>query len=228
MLENIGSEIWVADGTPATAHMGFRYPTRMAVIRLSDETLLLWSPVATSQELMREVGARGTPKFLVAPNTLHHVFLPDWAQAFPDCAVLGPRALAQKRPDIAFSGSLEAAAGHWPGELDVVVLDGNRIMTETVFFHHASRTAIFTDLIQHFERGWFRGWRGLVARMDAMEGCEPAVPRKFRVAFTDRSATRQKVDVILGWPTEQVLFAHGAPVRREAKAFLERAFRWLY
>ena len=230
MLEQLGDNLWVADGSLVKANMGFCYPTRMAVIRLKNGGLMIWSPVAASAALVEAVTALGEPRFLVAPNTLHHVFLREWAELFPAALVYGPRALAQKRRDIVFSGFLEdeVVAAQWSGEIERVVLDGNRIMTEVVFFHRDSRTAIFTDLIQHFESGWFSGWRSIVARLDAMQGAEPAVPRKFRIAFTDRTATREKVGRILEWPTEQVLFAHGAPVRRDGQAFLKRAFAWLY
>lgn len=230
MLEQLGANLWIADGPVVKANMEFCYPTRMAVIRLSGGHLMIWSPVAASAALVEAVTALGDPRFLVAPNTLHHVFMREWAEAFPSADVYGPRALAQKRSDIAFSGFLEeeAVAAQWSGEIECVVVDGNRIMTEVVFFHRDSRTALFTDLIQHFETGWFSGWRGVVARLDAMQGAEPAVPRKFRIAFTDRAATREKVRRILEWPTEQVLFAHGAPVRHDGQAFLKRAFAWLY
>ena len=230
MLEQLGANLWIADGPVVKANMGFCYPTRMAVVRLNDGHLLIWSPIAASPALVEAATALGEPRFLVAPNTLHHVFMREWAEPFPAADVYGPRALAQKRSDIAFSGFLEdeAVAAQWSGEIERVVLGGNRIMTEIVFFHRASGTAIFTDLIQHFEHGWFSGWRGIVARLDAMQGAEPAVPRKFRVAFIDRAATRKKVERILQWPTEQVLFAHGAPVRRDGQAFLKRAFAWLY
>ena len=35
MLRQFGHEIWTADGSDVVAMLGFRYPTRMAVIRLS-------------------------------------------------------------------------------------------------------------------------------------------------------------------------------------------------
>jgi len=104
---------------------------------------------------------------------------------------------------------------------------GNRITTEVVFFHRASRAVIFTDLLQQFERGWFKGWRALVAKLDLMTSPEPAVPRKFRSAFSDRRAARSAIERILAWPAQSVLMAHGPPVTRDARAFLARAFRWL-
>lgn len=42
MLKEFGHEIWIADG-PHVSVAGFRCPTRMAVIRLSDGGVFIWS-----------------------------------------------------------------------------------------------------------------------------------------------------------------------------------------
>lgn len=41
---------------------------------LPDEGLWVWSPVALTEELTREVDALGTVKHIVSPNRLHHRF----------------------------------------------------------------------------------------------------------------------------------------------------------
>ena len=103
----------------------------------------------------------------------------------------------------------------------------NLIADEAVFFHRASQTAIFTDLLQQFPTGWHSGWRAVVANLDLMVAPEPSTPRKFRVAFTRRRKAREAMRRVLEWPTERVVMAHGAPVERDGRAFLRRSFRWL-
>jgi hypothetical protein len=56
---------------------------------------------------------------------------------------------------------------------------------------------------------------------------EPSVPRKFRVAFTDKRAARAALRHILAWRADKVIMAHGTPVTRGGHAFLKRAFAWL-
>ena len=60
MLKEFGPEIWIAEGPTVRAAAGFHYPTRMAIIRLSNEGLVVWSPVAFSPELGSAVDALGT------------------------------------------------------------------------------------------------------------------------------------------------------------------------
>lgn len=223
-LRAFGPEIWLADGPPADV-AGFRYPTRMAVIRMAGGGLIAWSPVALTADLRAALAALGEVRLLVAPNSLHHLHLAQWREAFPAAPLHAAPGLARKRPDL----SCDAELGDLPvaADLEQVVVRGNALTTEVVFFHRPSGTVLFTDLLQQFPPGWFRGWRALVARLDLMTQPQPAVPRKFRLAFTDRRAAREAIQRILAWPTQKVVMAHGTPVEQDSRAYLAQAFRWL-
>jgi Domain of unknown function (DUF4336) len=227
MLNQFGEEVWTADGSDLVI-AGFRYPTRMAIIRLSDGGLFIWSPISLTGILRAEVDALGQVRHIIAPNSLHHLFLPEWQRAFPGARVHAPPGLRKKRKDIAFDADLgDAPNPDWAREIDQILMRGNLITTEAVFFHVKSGTVLFTDLIQQLPATSFSGWRALVAKLDLMTGPEPSVPRKFRVAFTNRRAARDALQRIFAWPVQKVLMAHGTPVEKDAPAFLRRAFGWL-
>jgi hypothetical protein len=226
-LRPFGPGIWIAEGS-VVASLGFRYPTRMAVIRLPDGDLFVWSPTALTKALRAEADALGTVRHVIAPNSLHHVFLSEWRSAYPRARLYAPPGLRARRKDIAFDGDLgDAPDPAWAEAIDQVLVRGNAITTEAVFFHRASGAVLFTDLLQSFPPGWFRGWQAVVARLDHLDGNEPQVPQKFRVAFIDRRAARAALTRILAWPAAKVLMAHGTPVEQDAAAFLARAFAWL-
>lgn len=228
MLQTFGNNIWTVDGPDVKAIAGFRYPTRMAIIRLPDNTLFIWSPTPLTVRLREEVEALGKVRHLIAPNALHHLNLEEWQKAYPDAMIHAAPGLRTKRPDLDIGGDLgDTSHPHWASEIDQVMMQGNAITTELVFFHKASNTVLFTDLLQQFSANWFSGWRKLVAKLDLMTEPEPTVPRKFRIAFTDRKAARASIDSILVWPAEKVLMAHGTPMTEDGQAFLKRAFSWL-
>jgi hypothetical protein len=227
MLTPLGPELWIADG-PHVAVGGFDYGTRMAVIRLAGGSLFIWSPIKFTEDLRAEIGALGHVRHLVPPNSLHHLFVDEWQRAYPEARLYAPPGLRAKRKDIRFDDDLgDEPAAEWADDLDQASVRDNRITTEVVFFHRKSATALFTDLIQQFPIGWFSGWRAVVARLDLMVSAEPAVPRKFRIMFTDRRAARVALARILAWPIEKVLMAHGTPIKADGQAFVRRAFRWL-
>ncbi|MDP1628532.1 DUF4336 domain-containing protein [Parvibaculum sp.] len=228
MLKPFGDDIWIADSADTVEVFGFRYPTRMAIVKLADGGLFIWSPIALAGGLRAEVEALGPVRHIVAPNSLHHLSLAEWQQAWPGAKLHAPPGLRDKRKDIAFDADLgDKPDADWAGEIDQVAMPGNAITTEIVFFHAKSGTVLFTDLIQHFPAGWFSGWRAIVAKLDLMTAPEPSVPRKFRLAFTGRRAARDAITRILAWPADKLLMAHGAPVTENGKAVIARAFGWL-
>jgi hypothetical protein len=227
MLNEFGQNIWTADG-PDVAVAGFHYPTRMAVIGLSDGGLFIWSPIRLTDGLRAEVNAIGQVRHIVAPNSLHHLFLQEWKRAYPGAKMYAPPGLRRKREDIVFDADLGGApSADWIGEIDQVLMHGNLITTEVVFFHVKSGTVLFTDLIQQLPADRLSGWRAIVAKLDLMTELEPSVPRKFRVAFANRRAARDSLKHILAWPAEKVLMAHGTPIEQDAGAYLRGAFGWL-
>ena len=229
LLQPFGSDLWLCDGPSVEGAAGFRFPTRMVVVRLPDEGgLWIWSPVALTGHLRAAVEAIGSVQHLVAPNSLHHSFLGEWAAAYPNAKVHAAPGLTDKTVGTAIHASLgDMADPDWRGSFDQVVVKGNRITREVVFFHRASSTAIVTDWVQNIPRGWYRGWRAVIARLDLMSAGEPSVPRKFRLATTDRRAAREAVQRILDWNAERLVFAHGEAVSAGGGDALRRAFEWL-
>ncbi|MBR9766036.1 MAG: DUF4336 domain-containing protein [Rhodobacteraceae bacterium] len=224
-----GPELWLQDGPAVTGAGGFRFPTRMAVVRLPDGAgLWIWSPVALTDALRDDLAALGEVRALVAPNSLHHSFLADWARAFPEATVHAAPGLSAETAGTPLHATLgDTAPPAWHGALEQVLVPGNRITTEVIFFHRPSATVLVTDLVQQIPGDWYRGWRALVARLDRMSGPAPAVPRKFRLAMRDRTAARAAIGRVLDWPARQLVMAHGPALSQGGGEALRDAFRWL-
>jgi hypothetical protein len=222
-----GEDLWIADG-PVVGFFGFRYPTRMAVIRLPGGKLFVWSPVRLENGLKKEIDALGAVAYLVSPNKLHHLSLRQWKDAYPSARLYAPPGLAKKRPDLAFDAMLgNEAPPDWATEIDQLCFGGSPAMAEIVFFHRKSRTALLCDLIEHFPRTWFKGWRGWIARLDGIVEPDFGAPREWRMTFLDRSRARSALARILDWHPSQVVIAHGDGVRADGETFIRRGFRWL-
>lgn len=220
------ADLWIAEG-PTVSFFGFPYPTRMAVIRLGNGELFVWSPIALTEQLKREVDALGTVRYLISPNKLHHLFLPEWKKAYPVARLYASPGLAKKRRDIAFDAELgDAPAPEWASEIDQVMLKGSWALTEIAFFHRKSGTAIFNDIIQNFPPGWLKGWRGLLARLDGIAAPHPGAPREWRATFNRREA-RESLRRILDWPIEHVVIAHGELPKSDGANFVKTSLAWL-
>ncbi len=227
-LSPFGRDIWVGEG-PVVSFYGFPYPTRMVVMRLADGGLFVWSPIALSADLKAAVDALGPVRFLVSPNLLHHLFLGAWQEAYPGAKLYASPGLRRRRKDLAFDADLgDTPDPAWGADIDQVAVRGSPWITEVVFFHRASGTAIFTDLIENFRPDWFAGWKGFVARLDGIVQPHTGAPRELRWSFLFRRAqARACLARILAWPIEGVIMAHGEMVRADGAAFVRKAFGWL-
>lgn len=226
-LQSVDRDLWIVDG-PAVDFLRIPYPTRMAVARLRDGGLWVWSPTALDDELAAAVRDLGRVRHLVPPNKLHHLFLPDWVERFPEAKLWAPPGLAAKRPDLDFHAELgDQAPAQWAEDIDQVLFAGSLFMDEVVFFHRASRTALFCDLIQKFDPASLRGWRRWIMRLDGMLGPDGSTPREWRASFLRRGPARAARAQALAWDPERLVIAHGEWVRENGRERLARSLRWL-
>lgn len=224
-LEPVGESLWLAEG-PTVSFFGIPYPTRMAVARLAEGSLWVWSPVALDAALRREVEALGAVRFLVAPNKLHHLFLGEWKEAFPEARLYAAPGLAARRRDLRFDAELgEEAPEEWGGEIELVPVPGSVAMTEVLFRHRASRSVLVADLVQKLDPP--PGWRGWLLRLDGLTGPAGSTPREWRASFLRREPARRALRRALGWHPERLVIAHGRCVLEEGERALRESLAWL-
>lgn len=227
LLEPIADSVWIADG-PIVSFLGFPYSTRMAVVRLRDGGLWVWSPTEATNELRESIDALGPIRFLVAPNKIHHLFLAPWCAAYPDAKLYAPPGLREKRKDLSFDADLgDAPIDEWGGEIAHVVFRGSFALEEVVFFHPASRVAFVTDLIQRFDPKKLSAFSRLIMRLDSLVGPNGSTPREWRLSFLRRGPARQALRTLLEWDPEQVVIAHGENIRENGREVVARSLSWL-
>ena len=227
MLQEFGQSLYIADG-PTVSFYGFPYPTRMAVVRLSDGSVWVWSPIALSDELADSVETLGPVRFIVSPNKIHHLFLPEWARRWPDARLYAPPGLAKRKPELEFDDELgdEADPG-WATDIDQVIFHGSVAMKEVVFFHRASRCAIVCDLIQRHPEEEMIGWKGWLMRLDSLVGEHGSTPREWRASFFRRKLARAAREKVLSWHPERLVIAHGECAKTGASEIIADSLNWM-
>jgi hypothetical protein len=227
MVEEFGPSLYLADG-PTVPFLGFPYPTRMALVRLSDGGVWVWSPIALTPELESAVDSIGPLRHIVSPNKIHHLFLKDWAQRWPEARLHAPPGLARRRPDLRFDAELgEEPDPAWAVDIDQTIFRGSIAMTEVAFFHRPSRTAILCDLVQRHDPALMKGLKGMVMRLDGLVGEHGSTPREWRASFLRRGAARRARAQVLAWDPERLVIAHGACAREKATEILARSLAWI-
>jgi hypothetical protein len=230
-MEKLADDIWVAEGDIVDFH-GFPYPTRCVLVRLASGALWCWSPIALTAELKAAIAEIGTPRHLVSPNKIHHLYLQDWLEAWPDARLWGPASTIKKRSDLAFEAPLENAPPvEWEGAMDQIWFNGSPVLDEIVFFHRSSKTAILCDLSENlsdaFIRAHWKGWKRWIAKPWGITEGKGYAPLEWRLSFLKRRTTRVARDRLIAWNPDRVIMAHGEIQHENGSDYLKQSFAWL-
>jgi hypothetical protein len=200
----------------------------MAMVRLSDGSVWVWSPIALSDELVKSIAAVGPVRHIVSPNKIHHLFLAEWIERWPAARLYCPPGLANRRPDLNFDEELgDEPDPAWAADIDQVIFRGSLAMEEVVFFHRASRTAIICDLIQRHPEATMTGWKGMLMRLDSLVGKTGSTPREWRASFVRRGKARAAREKVLSWQPDRLLIAHGECAQTGATSVIDHALGWI-
>lgn len=204
----------------------------MSVLRISDGSLLLHSPIKYGDSLRVALEALGPIRHLIAPSVGHWMFLRDWQQACPQAktwAVPGLRDRRQVRAaNIRIDEELtDKAPSIWAGEIDQVLVEGP-IFKEIDFFHRQSRTLLLTDLVLNIEPNELPPASRFLARLLGILAPHGKAPIYVRgLLRLNRAQASQAAARLVAFNPERVVFAHGRWFERDGAAELRRSLAWL-
>lgn len=227
-MEKLAHEIWIFNGNPVQ-FLGLPFSTRMTVVRLSNGELWVHSPIKLSDTIKEQIGTLGQIKYLIAPNHLHHLFLPEWIAAYPSAEVYGTNEVIKKRNDITFDASFnEQQDWPWRADIEQEMFTGSSLMEECVFFHRASGSLIVTDLVENFSGKDFNYCQRVVAKGVGILAPNGKMPLDWRLSFMfSKADARKHLNRMLAWNPQLLIMSHGEIVKDNTEEFLARAFQWL-
>lgn len=224
MLEPVAEDLWTA--TRPLRFLGVELGTRMTVVRLAGGGLFVHSPVALDPATRGAVDALGPVTAIVAPCLFHHLFVGDWARAYPEASVSACPGLERKRKDVGWSRVLDdEPAEEWRGALEQVLVSAMPMQNEVVFFHPKTRTLVTSDLVFNLAShpsgltravGWLAGGGPQVG---------PTIFERFMMRNTE--AGREQIARIVAWGAERIVLGHGAVVDRGGADLVRRGYAWI-
>jgi len=198
--------------------LGLEVGTRMTVLQLSGG-LLIHSPVDIPPESLTDLG---DPRWVLAPNKLHHLFVGPWSEAGLDTWAC--RGLPEKRPDVRFTGVVETGTHPFGPDVEVVALSCFSFSNEVVLFHKPSKTLLVTDLLFNLSPAAPWPTRAAMWCACAYPGCSSSLLERVGM---NRALARQELGAILEFDFERIILSHGDVVQSEARQAFAHAYRWL-
>lgn len=217
--------IWLVDYP--VRYAASRFNARMTILRLAGGSLILHSPCAITPELKTGIEALGPVGWIVAPGTFHHLHVAAAQAAFPAAKTLICPGVEKKQPGLRYDGLLgDTPPADWGEEIDTAFVPGNRIITEVLFLHRASRTLIVTDLIELIgdntkgvDRVLRLWWKWLTFMWN-----KPRPAPEYTMGWRDRKAAGQVLTRVLDWDFDKIVLAHGDLVTDRAKEVAREAW----
>ena len=228
-LRSFGENIWIAEG-PLVRDMRAWFTTRMTVVKLSNGSAWIESPVPASPETLQSIAEIGPVKYLVAATMRHVWRLENARTQFPDAQLWVCRRtrLTLQHGELPITGILtDTPSPDWADDFEQLEFKGNPLLSEVLFYHNKSRTVIIGDLIQSNKKIKGKLLSNFIFRLGGVLYPKGGVSRDIRMSFNDRDLARQSLETLLSWDFDKLIIAHGDCIETDAKSFVEEKFQWL-
>ena len=168
--------------------------------------------------------------YICAPNCLHHLFVREWKESFPDCKVIAAPNLAQRRQGIAFDfvfdvdiKNLNKGVINLPEDLQksanlaFMVIKTGMIYEEIVLFEKEDKILVVADLIENL--GYLPETKSMRLRflLHLFGICgRPSLPTNFKLTVNP-DLYRKSIKKVIAWDFKRIVVAHGRLIENNAK-----------
>ena len=188
--------------------------------------------------------------YIAALDMEHHIYLSDWANAYPSAALMGPEGLPEKReknPETAGqtfkyvwtnkSKECMKVDSEFDDEFDVEYV-GAHANKELVFCHKRDRTLIEADMMfnlpayEQFSKTSENPEAGLLTKLfiSLQHTRGPAIWQKRFLWYVASSGNRpdfnKSVQKIASWDFDRIIPCHGDVIETGGKGVFRKVFEW--
>lgn len=229
MLKKITSNIWVKE--QPLRYLGLEVGTKLTIIRLSDDKLVLISPIKLDNKIIKEINDLGTVKYIVAPNLFHYLYLQECKNIYPEASLITPPELEKKiniKSDYVFTQDNIS----FNNEIEYFLFAGFRVpmgtkivpANEIVFYHPESKTLIITDIAFHFDSNFPFITQFATRILGGYQQLRPSILEK--IVIKERETITASITRLLEWDFQRVIMAHGTIIEKNATEQLKAGYEW--
>lgn len=228
----VAENVWIVDSGPIRV-LGLPLPVRMTVVRLGSGGLLLHSPTTFSFALKSALDEIGPIEHLIAPNTVHWMFVKEWQRHLPEVTTWGAPGLRARAPVQKAGVTIDRDLGvnapeAWSPDIEQVIVPGAGGFCEVALFHKASRTLILTDLIQNLESDKLPMPQRLLLAAAGSTAPNGRAPAYLRAVVKLGGVPAKKAGArLIALAPDRVLFTHGRWFETDAAGRLKQSLAWL-
>jgi hypothetical protein len=220
-------------------------------VKLTSGALAVFSPVALTPEVKTKLQSMGNElKYITAPDLEHHIFVSDWAEAYPGAHIIAPKGLLEKRNKdksvrpVPFQTEVSndnkttlRISDEFDADFDFELVDAHP-NKELVFLYKPERTLIQADYLfnlpatEQYSRSGEPATKGLLTRLvTKLQGTQGAAMGQKRLMWYamssgDRAGFAKSAQRINGWDFERIIPCHGDVIESGGKGIFRKIFEW--
>jgi hypothetical protein len=226
-LEKLADNLWRVKG----AVPGMSLKRVMTVVKRSNGSLLLHSPIALRDDVMRELEAIGSPAVMIVPNRGHRLDAPAYKQRYPGLRVYCPRGGSEQIAAVVpIDGTYETFPSD--GTVRVETLSGVADAEGAMIVRSQDGlTVVLNDIVMNMDRK--RDVLGFLFTTLLGSAPGPRISRLVRLFYAkDQPALRAHLERLAALPDlkrlivahDKVAFGDDAPAAlRKAATFLKQS-----
>jgi len=227
LTEYVPGQIWILEYPVRFAGMDLY--GRTTIIRLGNGELMVHDPCVVTENVKSQIDDLGVVRYIIVPGTYHHLYVADFQAVYPDAETFLCPGLETKRPDLKFDWMLGNKADYrWAGELEQVLIQGTRHITEVAFFHNPSGTLILVDLLenigddyQHEAGRLLRFYWKFIFRM----WNNPKAAPEYQLGWGKKELVKAGLNKILSWDARRLILSHGENIEGDVNQVLRKAWQ---
>lgn len=226
LFEYIPNTIWIKEYS--VCYAGTKCNSRMTIIRLLNNNLLLHSPCEIDEKTKIKIEQLGGVEFIIAPGSYHYLHLNSAQKAFPNSETLLCPGIETKIPSVKFDWMLgDIPDTRLTDDFEQILIRGNKYIWEVAFYQKTTKTLILVDLIENFtheteDTNWLlRIWFKLIFRM----WNNPKPAPEYQLGWKNNRIVSQTLKKILDWNFERVILSHGDLIEVNAKEVVYGAWK---
>jgi len=223
---------------------------RGTVVRMTNGNLAVFSPTALIPEARSTIDSLGGKVlYLVALDVEHHIFLSEWAKAYPAASVMGVEGLPEKRaknpniqgptfayvwteadkdtmkvdPDFEKDFDIEFVGAHQNKELVVNYKPDKTLITADLIFHLPP-----TEQYSRVPEGAAEGLLGKIFSYVFNTRGSALAQKRFlwHVACKDRNSFAASMKRINDWDFDRIIPCHGDVMETGGKDVFQKVMAW--
>ena len=206
---------------------------RSTAVKLSDGGVWVLASTPLTEQTKVTLDKLGPVKYIIGPDSVHHLFLGEFKKAYPDAKLIAPEAAIERFEDKTLKVDGKFGADP-PGTLygfenDILHCYFSGFANKDVaFFHPTSRTLIQADLLfnlpctEQYSKSKSSGHIPIFGHMG------PASWMHSKMTWsmgTDKDAMRRDVKTVLGWEFERIIPCHGDVIETGGKQAFRDAYK---